>query len=74
MIIIQKTFGSLWQYYRDEPALTAAGSLTNFPGNRPSFEFKQKITGSTGDDGTNNVEIMVSLKYLSIFWRTLEKH
>ena len=31
-----------------------------------------KITGRTGDDGTKNVEIMVPLKYLSNFWRTLE--
>ena len=26
----------------------------------------------TGDNGTKNVEIMVALKYLSNFWRTLE--
>ena len=25
-----KTSGSLWQYYRDEPALTNAGAITNF--------------------------------------------
>ena len=30
------------------------------------------MTGQTGDDGTKNVEIMVPLKYLSNFWRTLE--
>ena len=30
------------------------------------------LTGQTGDDGTKNVEIMVPLKYLSNFWRTLE--
>ena len=37
-----------------------------------SFNFKAKITGQTGDDGTKDVEIMVPLKYLSNFWRTLE--
>ena len=37
-----------------------------------SFKFKAKITGQTGDDGTKDVEIMVPLKYLSNFWRTLE--
>ena len=38
-----------------------------------SFNFKAKITGQTNDDGEiNNVEIMVPLKYLSRFWRTLE--
>ena len=35
-------------------------------------KFKQKITGVTGDNVTKNVEIMVSLKYLSNFCRTLE--
>ena len=37
-----------------------------------SFNFKAKITGQTGDKGTKEVEIMVPLKYLSSFWRTLE--
>ena len=67
-----KTSGSLWPYYRDEPALNDDGTLANFPGNSVSFKFKQKVTSSTGDYGTKNVEIMVPLKYLSNFWRTLE--
>ena len=33
---------------------------------------KQEITGSTGNDDTKPVQIMVSLKNLSNFWRTLE--
>ena len=33
---------------------------------------KQKITGQTGNDGTKYFQIMVPLKYLSKFWRTLE--
>ena len=37
-----------------------------------SFNFKVKMTGQTGNDGTKNVEIMVPIKYLSNFWRTLE--
>ena len=37
-----------------------------------SFNFKVKFTGETDDDGTKDVEIMVPLKYLSNFWRTLE--
>ena len=36
-----------------------------------SFKFKAKFTGQTGDDGKKDVEIMVPLKYLSNFWRTL---
>ena len=30
------------------------------------------MMGQTGDDRTKNVEIMVPLKYLSNFWKTLE--
>ena len=41
-----KTSGSLWQYYRDEPALDNAGTLVNFPGNSASFKFKQKNSRS----------------------------
>ena len=38
-----------------------------------SLNLKTKIAGQTDDDGRiDNVEIMVPLKYLSNFWRTLE--
>ena len=40
--------------------------------NSASFKFKQQITGQTGNDDTKAVEIMVPLKYLNNFWRTLE--
>ena len=36
------------------------------------MKFKQKVTGETGAHGTNDVEIMVPLKYWSNIWRTLE--
>ena len=36
------------------------------------LNLKAKITGGTGNNNTKNVEIMVPLKYLSNFWRTLE--
>ena len=60
-----KTSGSLWQYYKDEPNGNLADSK--------SFKSKVKMTGSTpaGCD-TKDVEIIVPLKYLSNFWRTLE--
>ena len=62
-----KTSRSLWQYYRDEPS----NKIVNFK----SFEYKIKITGiATNNDNKENVEITVSLKYLSNFWRTLECH
>ena len=67
-----KTSENLWQCCRDEPALNDAGALVNFLGNRALFKFKQKITSSTGDDGTKTVEIMVPFKYKSNFWRTFE--
>ena len=37
-----------------------------------SFNFKTKLTDQTNNNGIINVEIMVPLKYLSNFWRTLE--
>ena len=39
-----KTLGSLWQYYRDEPALTDACAIANFSAadNSALFKFKQK--------------------------------
>ena len=60
-----KTCGSLWQYYKDDPNNKIADS--------ESFKFKVKIAGKIPDDGnTKDVEIIVPLKYLSNFWRTLE--
>ena len=37
-------------------------------------KFKEILTGQTGSNGTNIVEIMVSLKYLSNFLRNLKCH
>ena len=67
-----KTSGSLWQYYRDEPALVDDGAVANFPGNCASFKYKQKLTISTGDNSTKAIQIFATLKYLSIFWETRE--
>ena len=70
-----KTSRSLWQYYGDEPAPDNNSNITDFPAddsNSISFKFKQQITEQTGNSGTKDVEIMVPLKSLSNFWRTLE--
>ena len=69
-----KTSGSLWQYFKDIPAVNNDNEAVNFTANNltDSFNFKVKMTGQTGDDGTKNVEIMVPIKYLSNFWRTVE--
>ena len=72
-----KTPGSLWQYCTEDPALDNDSNVTDFSddnNNSASFTFKQKITEQTGNVGTKDVEIMVPLKYLSYFWRTLEMH
>ena len=69
-----KTSGSLWQYTKDIPAVNDNNAIVNFSNNNltDSFNFKVKITGQTGDNRTRNVEIMVPLRYISNFWRTLE--
>ena len=60
-----KTLGSLWQYFRDEPDDSLEDS--------ESFKPKIKITGKTPAAGNEkDVALMVPLKYLSNFWRTLE--
>ena len=69
-----KTTGSLWQYCKDIPTRNDNNEIVAFGRNNltDSFNFKAKITGQTGNNGTKDVEIMVPLKYLSNFWRTLE--
>ena len=67
-----KTSESLWQYYRDVPALDGNANIIDFPANnnnRNSSIIKQQITGQTGNGVTKDIEIMVPL---SNFWRTLE--
>ena len=64
-----KTTGSLWQYFRDETVDDDDDDIED----SESFKYKTKITGKTpNDDNEKDVEIMVPLKYLSNFWRTLE--
>ena len=56
---------NLWQYYKDDPNHNLTVS--------ESFKSKVKITGNTPNDAnTKDVEIILPLKYLSNFWRTLE--
>ena len=69
-----KTTGSLWQYRKDIPARDNNDEIAAFDANNltDSLKFKAKITSETGNDGAKDVEIMVPLKYLSNFGRTLE--
>ena len=61
-----KASGSLWQYCKDLSVVDNNNAIVSFTENNlaESFNFKVKITGQTGDDGTKNVEIIVPLKYL----------
>ena len=56
---MQKTTGSLWQYCKDIPTRNDNDEIIVFDVNNvtDSFNFKVKITGRTGNDGTKNVEI-----------------
>ena len=69
-----KTSRSLWQYCKEVPAVNNEGNIVDFndANATDSFNFKTKITGQTNNDGMINVEIIIPLKYLSNFWRTLE--
>ena len=57
---------SLWGNHQNVPNAAITDS--------ESFTFKVKITGSaSADSNTKDVKILVALKYVSNFWRTLEK-
>ena len=72
----RKTTGSLWNYYRDKPSNPLSS-------NSESFKYKTSITGNTynvgageaGYDankvGKNETEVVIPLKHLSNFWRSL---
>ena len=71
-----KISGSLRKQYRDEPAADVNSNIGNFSdndgNNSACFKNKQKMPGLTGNDGTKYVQIIITVKYLSNFWRTLE--
>ena len=69
------TSGSLWQYCKDILAVNNDDNFVDLNGANAtnSLNFKTKITGQTNNDREiSNDEIMVPLKYLGDFWRTLE--
>ena len=71
--IIKKT-GSLWNYYRDEPNSDTDDNEINYSIiNSKSFYYKANFIGNgvTHNNLTKNVKIVVPLKYLSNFWRSL---
>ena len=64
--------GSLWQFKRHE--IIENINFTN--NNSSSLKYKSNVIGSTVADGANRkkegVKMVVILKYLSNFWRSLE--
>ena len=71
----RKTTGSFWNYYRDKPNSGICGENNNVNysiKDSKSFDYKTSITGKLeGNNTEKEVEIVVPLKYLSNFWRTL---
>ena len=63
----RKTTGSLWNYYRDQPS----NPLST---NSESFKYKASIVGKTppNNDSLTDAEVVIPLKYLSNFWRSLD--
>ena len=64
------TSGSLWKFIRDEIEEDVDLTLdaNHIPNNSSSFKYKSSFITNR-----NNVKIAVPLKYLSNFWRSLEK-
>ena len=74
----EKTSGSLFNYYRDEPNEDTIGQNANaihiLIRNSKSFDYKTNITGSlaAGENEKEDVEIAIPLKYLGNFWRIID--
>ena len=70
--------GSLYQFKRDESPMNNAGNLLNVAlNNSTSFKYKASLLGKADDDDGNdrslkNTKIVVPLKYLSSFFKSLE--
>ena len=71
-----KTTGSFWNYHRDESnsGLGGADNNVNYSvKDSKSFDYKASVTGKLeGNNTEKKVEIVVLLKHLSNFWRTLD--
>ena len=74
----EKTSGSLFDYYRDEPSELIIGDGDNARNisirNSKYFDYKTNIIGNLdiGGDEKEDVEIAIPLKYLGNFWRSLD--
>ena len=63
----RKTTGSLWNYYRDEPS-----DPLSF--NSESFKYKTSIKGKAPQNGDllTNAKVVIPLKHLTNFWKSLD--
>ena len=74
------TSGSLWNYHRHQVNDNASeNNADNYRINKnkiitsKSFKYKTKIMGSTSyDNNALDAEVVISLNYLSNFWRSLD--
>ena len=69
----QDSSATLYQYKRDEPPDALANNLTQ--NNSDSFKYKVELLGDpvhAGGIAIRNVKVVVPLKYLSNFFRSLE--
>ena len=72
----RKTTGSLWNYYRDEPnsGICVINNNVNYSiKDSKSFDYETSIARNRRHRQNKRCwEIVVSLKYLSNFWRALD--
>ena len=65
----QNSTGSLYQFIRDEPPVDNADVANN----TTTLVYKSKlIKGTDNNNNVNNVKLVVPLKYVSNFFRSLE--
>ena len=68
-----KATASFWNYYRDETNSGVNNSINYSIKDSKSFDYKTSITRKLeGSNTEKEVEIVVPLKHLSNFWRTLD--
>ena len=64
----QDSTGGLYQFKRDEPPDDNADVANN----TSSLVYKSKLSSGTDDNNVNNVKLVMPLKYVSSFFRSLE--
>ena len=64
----QDSTGSLYQFKKDEPPDDNA----NVANDTTSLIYKSKLISGTDDNNVNNVKLVVPLRYVSSFFRSLE--